>query len=87
MTNVVIAVLATVLGYTTSAVVAEVRSHDPAAARMVVAEAPAQFRPIRSAEAPAFASTSAPAMNLRDAAAPQLSAARSFVIVPVGAVR
>lgn len=80
MANVIIAVLATVLGYTTSAVVAEVRHPGPTVAPIVAAEMPAQFRPILSAEAPAFASTAAPVWNARNDAAPQLVAARAFVV-------
>ncbi|MGV3549999.1 hypothetical protein [Rhizobium sp.] len=88
MTNVVIAVLATVLGYTTSAVVAEVRAPAPAAAPIVAVEMPAQFRPILSAEAPAFVSTAAPAVHVRNAVAPQVAAVRSFVVArTVGVAR
>jgi hypothetical protein len=63
MANVIIAVLATVLGFTTSAVVTEVRSQGPAAAPLVAVEIPAQFRPLHAAEPPAFASSSAPGWN------------------------
>jgi hypothetical protein len=88
MTNVIIAVLATLLGYTTSAVVAEVRSQGPAAAPIVAARMPVQFRPILSAEAPAFVSTAAPEWNARHDAAPQLAAVRAFTVVrTVGVVR
>jgi hypothetical protein len=88
MANVLIAVLATVLGYTTSAVVAQVRSEDPAATRMVVVDARAQFRPIVSAHAPAFVSPAAPGWNERAKADTQVSAARAFVITrSVGLVR
>lgn len=88
MTNVIIAVLATVLGYTTSAVVAEVRHSGPAAAPLVAVEMPAQFRPIVSVEAPAFVSTAAPGWNPRNEAAPQAVAARSFVVIrTVGVAR
>lgn len=88
MANVLIAVLATVLGYTTSAVVAEVRSERPAATRMVVVDIPAQFRPILSAKAPAFVSPAAPSWNERAKADTQVSAARAFGISrSVGVVR
>jgi hypothetical protein len=88
MANVIIAVFATVLGYTTSAVVAEVRDHGPAAAPIVAAEMPAQFRPILSAEAPAFVSTTAPGWNVRNEAVAQVAAARAFVVVrTVGVAR
>lgn len=88
MANVIIAVLATVLGYTTSAVVAEVRDHGPAAAHVVVVEMPAQFRPILSAEAPASISTTAPGWNARNDAAPQVAVARAFVVArTVGVAR
>lgn len=80
MANVVIAVLATVLGFTTSAVVAEVRHTGPAAAPMVTAEIPAQFRPIHSAETPAFVSTAAPGWNKPSQAIAIASAARAFVV-------
>ena len=80
MANVIIAVLATVLGFTTSAVVAEVRGHGSAAAPVVAAEIPAQFRPILSAEAPAFVSSKAPGWNERSEAAVLASAARAFVV-------
>jgi hypothetical protein len=79
MVNVIIAVLATVLGFATSAVVAEVRGHGPAAAPVVAAEIPAQFRPILSAEAPAFVSTKAPGWNERTQPV-EMVAARSFVV-------
>jgi hypothetical protein len=65
MANVIIAVLATVLGFTTSAVVTEVRSQGPAAAPRVAVEIPAQFRPIHAAEPPAFVSSKAPGWNAR----------------------
>ena len=78
MANILIAVLATVLGYTTSAVVAEVRTERPAATRMVVVEIPAQFRPVVSAEAPTFVSPAAPGWNERAKADTQVSAARAF---------
>lgn len=88
MTNVIIAVLATVLGYTTSAVVAEVHHPGPTAAPIVATEMPAQFRPILSAEAPAFVSTAAPGWNERNEAAPQMATARAFVVVrTVGVTR
>ena len=80
MANILIAVLATALGYTTSAVVAEVRNHDSAVTPIVVAEMPAQFRPIIAAEAPAFVSTAAPALNVRAEPSPQMAAARAFVV-------
>lgn len=78
MANVIIAVLATVLGFTTSAVVTEVRSQGPAAAPLVAAEIPAQFRPIHAAEPPAFVSTRAPGWNERSQAV-VLASARAFV--------
>ena len=88
MTNVIIAVLATVLGYTTSAVVDEVRHPGPAAAPIVAAEMPVQFRPIVSAEVPAFVATVAPGWNDRSEAAPQVAAARAFVVArTVGVAR
>jgi len=78
MANVIIAVLATVLGFTTSAVVAEVRGQGPAAAPVVAVEIPAQFRPIHAAEAPAFVSTRAPGWNERSRAT-VMASARAFV--------
>lgn len=80
MANVIIAVLATILGYTTSAVITEVRGQGPAAAPIVAAEIPAQFRPIHAAEPPVFASTRAPSWNERKEAAMVISAARAFVV-------
>ena len=65
MANVIIAVLATVLGFTTSAVVTEVRDQGPAAAPLVAVEIPAQFRPLHAAEPPAFVSSKAPGWNKR----------------------
>lgn len=78
MANVIIAVLATVLGFTTSAVVTEVRSQGPAAAPLVAAEIPAQFRPIHAAEPPAFVSSKAPGWNERSQAV-VFASARAFV--------
>ena len=80
MANVTIAVLATILGFTTSAVVTEVRGHGPAAAATVAAEIPAQFRPIHAAEAPAFVSTRAPGWTERSQTIVTVSAARAFVL-------
>lgn len=80
MVNVIVAVFATVLGFATSAVVAEVRNPGPAAAPIVAAEIPAQFRPIFAAEAPAFVSTRAPGWNARTAPAGDAVAARAFVV-------
>lgn len=78
MANVAVAVLAVVLGFLTSAVVAEVRGHGPAAAPAVAAESPAQFRPIHAAEPPVFVSTSAPGWNERSRPVLMASAARAF---------
>jgi hypothetical protein len=78
MANVIIAVLATVLGFTTSAVVTEVRSQGPAAAPLVAAEIPAQFRPIHAAKPPAFVSTRAPGCNEQSKVMVMVSA-RAFV--------
>jgi hypothetical protein len=80
MANVIIAVLATVLGFTTSAVVAEVRHTGPAAAPIVTVEIPAQFRPIHSAETPAFVSTAAPGRDKPREATIAASAARAFSV-------
>ena len=79
MANVTIAVLATILGFMTSAVVAEVRGPGPAAAPIVAAEIPAQFRPIHAAEPPAFVSTRAPGWNERSEAV-VVASARAFVM-------
>ena len=80
MANVTIAVRAINLGFTTSAVVAEVRGHGPTAAPTVAAELPAQFRPIHAAEAPAFVSTRAPGWSERSQTIVTVSAARAFVL-------
>jgi len=80
MANVTIAVLATILGFTSSAVVTEVRSRGPTAAPIVAAEIPAQFRPIHAAEPPAFVSTRAPGWNKRSQAIVMVSAARAGVL-------
>jgi hypothetical protein len=80
MANVTIAVLATILGFMTSTVIAEVRGHGPAAAPIVATEIPAQFRPIHVAEPPAFVSTRAPGWNERNQAVAMASAARAFAL-------
>lgn len=80
MANVMIAVLASVLGFTTSAVVAEVRHYGPEAAPIAAAENPAQFRPVHSAETPAFISTAAPGWNRRSEIVVVASAARALVV-------
>lgn len=80
MGNVIIAVLATVLGFATSAVVSEVRSQGPVAAAISAADVPAQFRPIHFAEAPAFVSTRAPGWQPRVAPPAGAVAARSMIV-------
>lgn len=77
MANVIIAVFATVLGYATSAVVAEVRTGLPSAP-IAMPDALAQFRPVPSSEAPAFASTPAPTWNRTSGKLLVASTARAF---------
>ena len=80
MANVTIAMLATILGFTTSAVVTEVRGPGPAAAPIVAAEILAQFRPIHAAEPPVYVSTKAPGWNERSQPTVIVSAARAGVL-------
>lgn len=87
MANVVIAVLATVLGFTTSAVVTEVGSQGPAAAPFVAVEIPAQFRPIHAAEPPAFVSSKAPSWNERGQAVVMASVRAVIATRSVGVER
>lgn len=87
MANVIIAVLATILGFATSAVVTEVRSQGLAAAPVVAAEMPAQFRPIHAVEAPAFVSTRAPGWNERNGATVMASARAIVATRSVGVER
>jgi len=87
MANVIIAVLATVLGFTTSAVVTEVRSQGPAAAPLVAVEIQAQFRPIHAAEPPAFVSSEAPGWNEHGQAVVMASVRAVLAARSVGAER
>ena len=87
MANIVIAVLATILGFTTSAVVTEVHGQGPVAAPLVAVEIPAQFRPLHVAEPPAFASSRAPGWNKRGQAVALASARAVLATRSVGVER
>lgn len=78
--NVAIACIGTVLGFTTSAVVAEVRGRTPEARPVAVVSAPKQFRPAFDSRRPTFASTAAPAWHARRSPATERIATRSIVV-------
>ena len=79
-TNVAIACIGTVLGFATSAVVAEVRGRNPELGPVAAVSAPKQFRPALDLRAAGLASTPAPALNRRTASARERIATRSIVV-------
>lgn len=78
--NMMIAVIGTVLGFATSAVVAEVRGYSPEPAPVAAVSAPKQFRPAFGFGGPTFASTAAPRWQPSVAAATDTVATRSIVV-------
>lgn len=78
--NVAIACIGTVLGFATSAVVAEVRSGNSEPRPVATVAAPKQFRPAFDFRGATFVSTPAPAWNRRPAASRERIATRSIVV-------
>lgn len=78
--NVLTACFAAVLGFATSAVVAEVRGRDFHAVQRVAADVPAQFRPLAVGEAPGFAPSAAPSMQAFGAQAQTIADARATFV-------
>jgi hypothetical protein len=88
MSNVLIAVFATVVGFTTSAIIEEVRSVDAAVVEVLAVDTTAQFRPILSLRAPVSTPSAAPVLNDRATETTELAAVRAFVLArPTGRER
>jgi hypothetical protein len=79
-TNMAIACLGTVLGFATSAVVAEVRGRTPEPRPLAAISAPKQFRPAFDFRNAGFTPTAAPALSRRTASARERIATRSIVV-------
>lgn len=78
--NVAIACIGTVLGFATSAVVAEVRGPTPELRPVAAVSAPTQFRPAFDFRDATFASTAAPALQARAPSAAYTVATRSIAV-------